>query len=68
MELILRLSTCEVVKLHSKNILMLLLRIVSIDNEENALIILKILSDYIKAFKPLFSNEVFLTANLKNYS
>lgn len=58
MELILRLSTSEVIKMQYKNILLLLLRIVPIDNEENALIIFKILTDYIKAFKPSFFNEV----------
>lgn len=46
------------VKIHYKNILLFLLQLVPSDNEENVLIILKILTDYIKAFKPSFFNEV----------
>lgn len=54
------MSTSEVLKNYSKQIQVLLLRIAASENEENALIIIKILTDHIKAFRPAFYNEVDL--------
>uniref|UniRef100_A0A915D5E6 Uncharacterized protein n=1 Tax=Ditylenchus dipsaci TaxID=166011 RepID=A0A915D5E6_9BILA len=58
LELLLRMSTNETVKHYSKNIQLLLLSIVAMENEDQALIILKILTDHIKAFRPPFPAEL----------
>lgn len=60
MELLLRMSTSECIKCYSKTIQVLLLRITYSDNEENALIVIKILTDHIKAFRGQITGEVIL--------
>lgn len=52
------MSTNEYIKCYSKTIQVLLLRITYNDNEENALIAIKILTDHIKTFRGQITGEV----------
>ncbi|CAK5085298.1 unnamed protein product [Meloidogyne enterolobii] len=58
LELLFRLSSNDVVKSYGKSLQQILLRLIYLENEENALLIIKILTDHIKTFRPAFASEL----------
>uniref|UniRef100_A0A183C2W9 FAT domain-containing protein n=1 Tax=Globodera pallida TaxID=36090 RepID=A0A183C2W9_GLOPA len=58
LDLLLRLSANEMMKNYVKTLQQILLRLIYMENEENALIIIKILTDHIKTFRPPFTPEL----------
>uniref|UniRef100_A0A914HGT5 Non-specific serine/threonine protein kinase n=1 Tax=Globodera rostochiensis TaxID=31243 RepID=A0A914HGT5_GLORO len=58
LDLLLRLSANEMMKNYVKVLQQILLRLIYMENEENALIIIKILTDHIKTFRPPFTPDL----------
>lgn len=55
-----RLPTNETLRPYVKNILLLMLKLLEIDNEENVLVCLKIIIELHKQYRPPFSPEVIV--------
>lgn len=58
LEMLYRLPTNETLRPYVKNILLLMLKLLEIDNEENVLVCLKIIIELHKQYRPPFSPEV----------
>ena len=60
LEIILRMGCTETVKQFAKTIQAQLVRLIQAENEENALIAFKIISEHLRGFRLPFSQEVCL--------
>lgn len=58
LEIIHRMPFSEMVRPYIKNILILMLKLMEIENEENVLICLKIFMEIHKAYRPAYNPEV----------
>ncbi|VDK71443.1 unnamed protein product [Litomosoides sigmodontis] len=58
LELILRMNCNEIVKQYSKLILTQLTKVIQVENEENAVIAIKIISEHQRAFRAVFTPEI----------
>lgn len=58
MEMLYRLPTNETLRPYVRPILLLMLKLLEIDNEENVLVCLKIIIELHKQYRPQFSSEV----------
>ncbi|KAL3994636.1 FAT domain family protein [Acanthocheilonema viteae] len=58
LELILRMNCNEIVKQYAKLILTQLTKVIQVENEENAVIAIKIISEHQRAFRAVFTPEI----------
>ncbi|EJW78611.1 hypothetical protein WUBG_10481, partial [Wuchereria bancrofti] len=58
LELILRMNCNEIVKQYAKLILTQLTKVIQVENEENAIIAIKIISEHQRAFRAVFTPEI----------
>uniref|UniRef100_A0A0R3S0K8 Non-specific serine/threonine protein kinase n=1 Tax=Elaeophora elaphi TaxID=1147741 RepID=A0A0R3S0K8_9BILA len=58
LELILRMNCNEIVKQYAKLILSQLTKVIQVENEENAIIAIKIISEHQRAFRAVFTPEI----------
>ncbi|VDK69125.1 unnamed protein product, partial [Onchocerca ochengi] len=58
LELILRMNCNEIIKQYAKLILTQLTKVIQVENEENAIIAIKIISEHQRAFRAVFTPEI----------
>ncbi|KAK6104161.1 FAT domain family protein [Brugia pahangi] len=63
LELILRMNCNEIVKQYAKLILTQLTKVIQVENEENAIIAIKIISEHQRAFRAVFTPEIPIIIN-----